>query len=70
MKELCIEEQIKQNYLANNGLECPGCQSSNFEGYGFELSQGVVTQKCFCTDCLLEWEEVYKLSDVILEGTP
>ena len=64
--KLCEIEQIKKDYIDNDGLECPNpsCHSDSFTSGFVEGSGGLAFQKCFCDECDWEWTEVYKLVNV------
>lgn len=48
-------------HVANGGVSCPQCGSSNIGGDGVEIEAHGATQECYCDDCDLEWNNFYKL---------
>ena len=66
--KLCEIEQIKKDYIANDGVECPNpeCRSDTFTGGFVEINRGQAYQNCYCEDCGWEWTDTYKLTNMEL----
>ena len=68
MTELMNERENEIAYLANDGITClnPECGNDQLEGGAIEVNRGVATQTLFCPECNWEWEDVYKLTKVVV----
>jgi|ERR1039458_7146311 hypothetical protein len=61
--EKLTNEQKKQ-YLANEGVVCPFCQSDDVVSGSVETDSGYATQDITCNVCDEEWTDVYTLTGV------
>lgn len=60
-----MTKQQRRNYLDNNGIKCPFCDSDDIEGTcGVDVDAGVATQDIKCNECEKTWSDVYRLVDV------
>ena len=53
---------LKHNLKAFGGCRCPRCLSGQVEGGSLDISEGRITQVCYCPECAFEWTPVYVLS--------
>lgn len=49
-------------YVANGGICCPFCGSTDIEGGGVDIDVGGASQAIFCNECEAEWTDHYTLS--------
>lgn len=59
---------VVQEYLKVDGCHCPKCKSYNIEGEFAEIDSGEAWQHIVCNDCGAEWNDIYKLVGMELEG--
>ena len=52
-----------RGYVEKKGVRCPddNCGSVNIEGGPVEIDASVAIQECVCSDCGLQWSDVYRL---------
>lgn len=57
---------------ANKGECCPNknCQSKEIEGKGFNVEGVIASQDMWCTECEVEWEAQYTLSNFKITRAP
>lgn len=55
-----------EHYLKSGGVSCLFCGSGEIEGGFITIEQGSATQSIICLDCEAEWDDRYKLTDVVL----
>ena len=51
-------------YVRRGGSGCPRCGSNNINGGGVEVDIGGAWQSVSCTECELEWTDIYNLRNV------
>lgn len=59
-----VTEEQKQQYVADGGIKCPGCESEDIVGDDISVEEGVATQEMSCNTCNLEWTDVYRLVSI------
>ena len=57
-------EPDKKTYLAQGGVNCPFCGSSEIEGEGFDYEGEHIFQDIYCIDCRKEWTDIFSLTDM------
>lgn len=48
-------------YIAQGGVCCPFCMSTDIEGGSVEIEEGRAIQGIACSECEEEWVDVYTL---------
>jgi formate dehydrogenase maturation protein FdhE len=59
-----LTAEQKKKYLAAGAQLCPFCESENISGDTFDAEGTEAWQRVMCSDCLEDWQDVYKLADV------
>jgi len=59
-------QEQKDKYLATCGCECPYCGENNLSAEYIDVDGMQAWRKVAClnTECMLEWTEIYQLSDI------
>ena len=65
-----MTDLTSEQYCVYNGQHCPSCKSSNIFSGDLDWNDGgQVTQAVSCSDCRMNWTDVYDLSGYTdLEG--
>ena len=50
-------------YVKTGGTRCPSCGSPEIHSEPAGFSDSGAVRPCQCEDCLLEWEDFYKLAE-------
>lgn len=59
-----MTKKEKQKYLKNFN-HCPKCGSDNIYSGHLEADSGTAHASVECLNCLFQWQDVYKLVDII-----
>jgi hypothetical protein len=65
-----MTDKQKADYLKNRGTKCPVCRSTMVEGEEVTIDNGHAYQCCSCLGCEAQWQDTYKLHDVMLFAQP
>ncbi len=49
-------------YVADQGVRCPSCGSSDLDGSQLDVDGGTASQEMGCSSCDAEWVDMYKLT--------
>ena len=61
---MSFHEEMKEKYLAAEGVRCFFCFSYDIEGSSLDVNEGQVSQEIVCNKCGAHWTDLYKLTDV------
>jgi len=59
-----------KRYVDNQGLKCPYCGSVDLACDNLDADGGYAHQDIECNGCGREWQDVYRLVDVNVDGGP
>lgn len=54
--------QTNQQYIDNEGTQCPYCNSHDIEGQEVNIDAGSAWQDVSCNACGQEWQDTYTLT--------
>ena len=54
--------RTNEQYVKNNGSQCPVCGSEDVEGHAFDVQGPRATQERTCLECGAGWDDVYQLT--------
>lgn len=57
-------DEQRKKYVAQSGINCPECGSSNIEGGHIEVDAGGAHQEIICKACGISYTDLYRLVDV------
>ena len=55
----------KEIYIKAKGLICPYCRAESIEGGFIQVEAGEAFQDMSCSQCGNQWQDVYRLVDVV-----
>ena len=62
-----LSEKRRLNHVVTKGVVCPYCGDESIEGDPVDIDNGEARQVVHCSNCMMDWTDVYTLSSIIAD---